>query len=529
MKLDRLRRESAAAAALLGIAIAALIALRIGSRLFVGDDAYMTFRVSKNFLVGNGFVCNPGERVLSTSTPLWAWLVAVWSRLCGAEPAFAFRSLSTAFDISNLLLLFWLGSFRLERPILGGLVSVLFALSWHANYSSMIGMETPLFVFLLLSAASLSGCEQRPLRVVAACIAGLSFTARPEGALVCAAFLFVRWRNLRKVPWLEGAVLGAVVGLYLAWMGWYFGSIMPQAAIAKALGYHRKPGQALSSLASHLRIVLFTPWFDSLSAPVRYTTTAGALGLWVAGAGRSPLLFVFNLLFLVLYACTNPLVFEWYVVPLEASYLIGIVWGAAALIRRIPATADFQAFLAVLCAGFALLVAVGRYDRHPFRLSFEDSSGGYGNWPAMVHDVTNGWHLRALGPYHRENLYIEAARYYSAEIKPGQSVLAPEFGAFGYYSPARMISSIGHVNPEVFKYLPVPREELGPYINNGISMAMVDGLKPDYILSLETFIRFGLLRHPEFFEKYDQIFFADSPVFGSKGLYLFRRKAGQGG
>ncbi len=38
------------------------------------DDAYITYRYSQNILEGHGLVYNPGERVLGTTTPLYAGL-----------------------------------------------------------------------------------------------------------------------------------------------------------------------------------------------------------------------------------------------------------------------------------------------------------------------------------------------------------------------------------------------------------------------------------------------------------------------
>src|SRR5262245_47161558 len=176
-----------AAAGWLFLSISIFILLRVNSTAFVGDDAYMTFRVSKNLLAGNGFVCNPGEYVLSTTTPLWAFGVAVWSFIRGADPAAIFRELSYSFDFLNILLMFWLGSARGARVHLGGMASTLFALSWHANYSSIIGMESPLFVcLLLLTAASYER------RFLAALLASASFLCRPEGALLCLALTLLR-------------------------------------------------------------------------------------------------------------------------------------------------------------------------------------------------------------------------------------------------------------------------------------------------------------------------------------------------
>src|SRR5215470_3908444 len=45
------------------------------------EDAYITFRFSRNLASGNGLLYNPGERVMGFSSPLWALWNALGIRL----------------------------------------------------------------------------------------------------------------------------------------------------------------------------------------------------------------------------------------------------------------------------------------------------------------------------------------------------------------------------------------------------------------------------------------------------------------
>ena len=54
--------------------LALLVRVAPGERMV--DDAYITFRYARNLVTGAGFVYNPGERVLGTTTPLYTWLLA---------------------------------------------------------------------------------------------------------------------------------------------------------------------------------------------------------------------------------------------------------------------------------------------------------------------------------------------------------------------------------------------------------------------------------------------------------------------
>ena len=70
---------------------ALIVALAILARLIPGprtiDDAFITFRYARNILAGQGFVYNPGEAVLGTTTPLYTLLMAGLGALTGGVAA----------------------------------------------------------------------------------------------------------------------------------------------------------------------------------------------------------------------------------------------------------------------------------------------------------------------------------------------------------------------------------------------------------------------------------------------------------
>src|SRR5262249_9022234 len=141
------------------------------------------------------------------------------------------------------------------------------------------------------------------------------------------------------------------------------------------------------------------------------------------------LLFLFNLLFLTLYELSNPLVFEWYVVPLEPSYLFGVLWGGAHVIDRLRSRPALSRALRLASCSALLAIGLLRYQLHPFRMLFLDSAGGHRGWPAIAGERRSfdRWTLPALGPFRREFLYTQAALTFSAELTREKRVLAAEF------------------------------------------------------------------------------------------------------
>src|ERR1700675_5151721 len=61
------------------------------------DDPFITFRYAENLRAGLGFVYNPGEHVLSTTTPLYTVILAVLGRVWHDLP-----TLSNALGVATL-------------------------------------------------------------------------------------------------------------------------------------------------------------------------------------------------------------------------------------------------------------------------------------------------------------------------------------------------------------------------------------------------------------------------------------------
>ena len=68
-----------------------ILILAITARLVPGlrtiDDAFITYRYARNILAGNGFVYNPGEHVLGTTTPFYTILLVIFGSMSGGASA----------------------------------------------------------------------------------------------------------------------------------------------------------------------------------------------------------------------------------------------------------------------------------------------------------------------------------------------------------------------------------------------------------------------------------------------------------
>src|ERR1051325_10614455 len=85
-------------------ALLVILLLAVGLRLFLlfaahatEEDFYITLRYAENLAFGRGFVYNPGEHVLGTTTPLYTLLLALLIRL-QLDPTLIGKLLSVASD-----------------------------------------------------------------------------------------------------------------------------------------------------------------------------------------------------------------------------------------------------------------------------------------------------------------------------------------------------------------------------------------------------------------------------------------------
>jgi 4-amino-4-deoxy-L-arabinose transferase-like glycosyltransferase len=68
---------------LAALILAAWVTWAVGPKTY--DDAYITFRYARNLALGHGFVYNPGDNILGTTTPLLTLLLALLGRIFSVD------------------------------------------------------------------------------------------------------------------------------------------------------------------------------------------------------------------------------------------------------------------------------------------------------------------------------------------------------------------------------------------------------------------------------------------------------------
>ena len=215
-------------------------ALWFAYREFWLDDAFIAFRYAKNWADGLGLVFNAGEAIEGYTPFSWTLGVAVVFALLPTGSALTFVKLS---GLGLGLFVLW-RSYTFPGP--GGAPRRRFLVLLLAANPVFVancgdGMETPLFMALLLECARASLAEpSRRSGTGVGVLAAACIWTRPEALpllLVLPAVLLFFHRSAVFV-WVRAfalAALSPVLG-HIAWRLWYYGAPLPNTFYAKATG-----------------------------------------------------------------------------------------------------------------------------------------------------------------------------------------------------------------------------------------------------------------------------------------------------
>lgn len=249
------------------------------------DDAYITLRTVDNFVHGLGLRWNPEERVQSYTHPLWMFAL---SAVYGVTGEAFYSTLALAFVTTLLAILVVLRCRELRgdphRPVL--FMVALLGSKAFLDYSSS-GLENPLTHLILglfcvrwLRGAGGASAEGRPRLLLG--LASLAFVNRMDTVLfyapACALMAYEARRALGPV--LRAAAWAAVPAVaWVAFSLFYYGTVVPNTAIAKLSGPRVTRGEQLQAGVAYLADSAMT---DPL------TLTICALALTAAFASRRP-------------------------------------------------------------------------------------------------------------------------------------------------------------------------------------------------------------------------------------------------
>ena len=381
------------------------------------DDPYITYRYARNILSQTGFVYNPGERVLSTTTPLLALLLAVPSGIWPNLPELAVLLGAFCLAVGGLLL-FHLG--QQERSPITGWTALLLYPFFPLGILTL-GSETPLYITLLLAVIL---AYRREKYILVGLLAALAALTRPDAVLLPAllGIHFLLTRNKRPIPWWA---LGWFAAVCLAWFGFawaYFGSPLPVTLLAK----QQQGEMAISERFLPGLLTVFKGYASSWG--YRFAALCGLIGLFgVIRSRRWLLLLTWTAAYFAAYAILGVSRYYWYYAPLVPA-LVMLVGAGLNLVWQIRARAPGK--WKILLAGL-LLLAFATVSLTVWR---------------------DFWRSRNLTD-ERIPVYTQVGEWLRLHTPNNASVGALEVGVIGYFSQRRMIDFAGLIEPDIARQL----------------------------------------------------------------------------
>ena len=403
-----------------------LATVSVGDKSY--DDAYITFRYARNLASGEGFVYNPGEKLLGTTTPLYTIVLSLLgSTLPGLTIPELGRWLSGAALFFCGLTLYLLG--RDGGTPFAGVVAALYTAT-HPLALSIWGGEALFFLALVLAGFFLYSREQRALSGMAL---GLATLTRGEGALAAIVlgthFLLVH----KRFPWRIALAWATIVAPWVLFSVAYFGSPLPGTLAAKMA--QMDSGYFAPFLTTSLRWILAYA-IPNASLPVSASRAHLIVFLFAAGGGIYLIahprfrwwgIMLWIALYAVGYSLLGVPFYHWYAAPFMLGVALSAGLGAQLVldrIRKTPRTLGNQAMVAQILLVVILATPVGR---------------------AFV--LLRDYYQQPVAPVQR--LYSNAGLWLREHTASSAIVGYFEIGFVGYYSRRPMVDAVGLVNPGV--------------------------------------------------------------------------------
>ncbi|MDD5367649.1 MAG: hypothetical protein PHQ40_01075 [Anaerolineaceae bacterium] len=397
------------------IACAAACGLLFFYRSWSYDDPYITYRYAFNLLHGNGFVYNPGERILSTTTPLFAILLALLGFIWNDLPSLAVLIGSVCIGASALI--FFKLCMNWGFPLAGW--AGLFLLPTFSILAATLSSETPLYIMLGLWLIYSYTTENF---AVSGVLASLLVLSRPDGILLPVLLAVHFLLEARKpIPW-KGVIIFATISL-IAWGGiWiYFGSPLPVTLAAKQQ-------QGVMSISQGFAQGLLTLYKPQLKQPYFVVEVALTfLGIVWLLYKKSPawILLAWTVLYFTSYSMLGVTRYFWYYAPLVPGFVLLISIGVEAINRlgkmlHLPGVG--MAIVLILIVSLFLVQGRSVY-------------------------------RQSINVDRRVAIYRAVGEWLRGNTPQGSSVGALEVGIIGYYSQKPMIDFAGLIQPEVSKQM----------------------------------------------------------------------------
>jgi hypothetical protein len=504
------------------------------------DDSWIHLQFARNLAAGDGLSYNPGRPVTGSTAPLWTAVLSLGFLLPGSPLVWA-----KVFGVACFVLLVP-ATHRLAcelevRPALAALAAALTALTGWLVWSSLSGMEIPLFALLSVTGITRHLVERRgpPGIPCSALLLALAVLARPEGVLLLGAAFVDRLAGLW--PTLRGPSPRAARRTLLLWVA------LAGIVLVPTLVFYRLAGDGFLPTTYSAKAPGAQRWLPSLS----YLYVV--LGIFLPGQPWMALLALGGSLALV----SEGLADARRAAFLPAAWLLGLPLAYSLISLPGPAVLVgnfgryyFPLVPVLVVAGMVAVdrLAPGRpapYPSLPGRPAARPVPGG------SVPDLSAGASVatllrggrrlmtavvvglvlaptvmdlgRGLERYTRSVLNVEdsdvaMARWLETRLPPEAVLAVNDIGALRFLLPNEVVDLAGIANPEIRHYFAAARARGEPW-RAGIEPFLADQ-RPDYLVVFPSWFP-GLVSDGSRYRPLHRIVIPDNITMGGDELVLY--------
>ncbi|MAT44451.1 MAG: hypothetical protein CL609_19120 [Anaerolineaceae bacterium] len=413
------------------------------------DDAWIHQTYARNFAKTGVWAFNLNVPSGGSTSPLWSFLL-IPGHLMGGKTFLVYTYLI------NWILLFF--SAVIFENIINNLVKnqykfpvfgVIFLLEWHFIWAANSGMETILFILLIL--LFFDQLLKKQFGLVMGVVLGLILWVRPDGLTLLGPLLFVLFFSRKNVIHSKRAIWGGVFFflsfvMYIVFNLKISGSIFPNTFYAKQAEY----------AILYERNILFRFW-DMLKTQFIGFGILLIPGLinqfWEAIKNKKWVwfgLFLWWIGYLGLYALRLPVTYQHgrYQIPAISVFLLLSIPGCVVLINK-----------------------MGSYRLKLIRISWIVST-----MLVMIIFVFMGADAYATDVAIIETEMVNTAIWINEFTEQDAIIAAHDIGALGFYGNRLIIDLAGLISPEVI-----------PYINDEVQIIeFLNKRHPDYLMTFEN-------------------------------------------
>ncbi|MEO6696055.1 MAG: hypothetical protein ABIY50_03935 [Ignavibacteria bacterium] len=403
------------------------------------DDPWIHLTFAKNLVQYFSFSYFKNEMVTAGSTsPLYTIVVAIGFLITSNEMILSYV-IGIMFFVLSAFAFYKLSSYEFQKEnVFAMLCTGIFIIDKWINFISVSGMETTMFIFILLLCSYFYRLRKA---VPFAVMLGLVMWARPDGVAFIAA-IFIDYAALRiyskeqlnlkqfTVADLKkiGIIFLGIVGIYFAMNMLLSGSMLPNTYSAKLTYYSPEFRSRFEFIESAVWDYFTTGSYYVLMIGFLFSVSKLIFDIYKKTYNQNTLYIAFVLLLVIIYFIKLPYAhrFGRYMMPIIPFFILVATIGfrdLARIINKYSSNLLFSKSIFYIFVGIVFFMGIKDYDEN-----------------------REGYSIHCKYIYDRQ---VEAALWINENTNENDVIATHDVGAIGYYGNRKIVDVAGLVTPEL--------------------------------------------------------------------------------